>query len=551
MEASEQGAFLVDEGVGSDLDSLRAVRSAIDFESAAIFGFAAILTLAGVGLLGTAIARTLNVDPAERGALDAIGVARSDRRRAAAVLGATVGLAASLLAVVFSIVASPRAPFGYAARAEVAPGLDIDVPVLAAGAAAVLAVTIGAALAGSLLSTRPYVLSSTAGHQPLGRPLPASVGLRLLGQTARSRSGTPVRIAAAIAVAGTVAGVAAWTFAGSMAHLIASPDLQGWEWDLVVGNYSRSESAVAGTEALALNPDVETFTGFNNQTMFIDGELVETAGFDGDGITPRVLAGRAPTGDDEIALGKATVQRLGKGIGDPVELSIDGKTPGRELTVVGLITPPASLDDGMALDSGASTTLRTLQSVGVPQGDTPGELQPGVHLVRLRTGVSVLDARDRLQADFPGTVNTARPTADVRSLERVQAIPYLLALMIGIAGVIAVALVLSQLARRRQRELALLRCVGFTGRQLFGVVLWQATAFALAALAVGVPVGVIVGRWLWRLAADRIGTDASAAVPLLGIGLAVVGVVAAANAFALVPARRASRVRPAAALRAN
>jgi ABC-type lipoprotein release transport system permease subunit len=451
---------------------------------------------------------------------------------------------------VFAIAGSTRAPIGYAARAEIAPGLDIDLPVLVAGAAAVLLVAVGAAVAGALLSTRPQPLSSTAGRRPLAGPLPASVGLRLLGQTARSRSGTSVRVAAATAVAGTVASVAMWAFAGSLGHLVDSPRLQGWEWDLAAGNYSLPESAAAGAEALARDPDVEAFVGFNEQSMFVDGEYMPVAGFDGDGVTPRVLDGRAPSRDGEIALGTATAQSLRKGIGDTVEFSIDSEAPGRQLTVVGLITPPAPLVDGMALDRGASTTLRALEGVATGE-DEPDELHPYVHLIRLNPGVAVSDARDRLQADFPGTVNTARPTADVRSLQRVEAIPYLLATMIGLAGVIAVALVLSQLARRRQRELALLRCIGFTGRQLLGVVLWQATAFAAAALAIGVPLGVIAGRWLWRLAADRIGTDAGAAVPLLGIGLAVLGVVALANAFALVPARRASRVHPAVALRAE
>jgi ABC-type lipoprotein release transport system permease subunit len=547
QSASAESGLVVDEGAG-ELQGLNAVQSAIDLESAALVGFAAILALAGVGLLGGASARMLNVDPADRSALDAVGVSQRLRLRAATLLGTGVGAIASAVAVGTAIGASTQAPIGYAAQAEISPGLDVDGPVLAIGAVVVLLVIVGAALLGALLATRVQPASSTAGRRPLGRPLPATVGLRLLGQTARSRSGTSVRVAGVIAVSGTIAAVAAWAFAGSMHHLVGSPNLQGWEWDLMAGNYGRPESAAAGAEALARNPDVEAFTGFVYQSVYIDGKLVVVAGFDGSAITPRVLDGRAPRTHAEIALGEATARRLGKKLGDTVKVGIDPSHPTHQLTLVGLITPPAGLADGMSLNRGGSTTARALQEMVATEGDGADELPPFVHLLRLKHGVDVHAAIQRLQPDFPGVVNTARPTADVRSLQRVQFIPYLLATMIGLSGVIGVVLVLAQLERRRQRELALLRCVGFTARQLLGVVLWQATAFTAAALAIGIPLGFIAGRWLWRLAADRIGTDAGTSVSVLGIALAALGAIAVANAFALGPGRRAGRVHPAVAL---
>jgi predicted lysophospholipase L1 biosynthesis ABC-type transport system permease subunit len=153
--------------------------------------------------------------------------------------------------------------------------------------------------------------------------------------------------------------------------------------------------------------------------------------------------------------------------------------------------------------------------------------------------------------DFPGTVNTARPTADIRTLQRVQSIPYLLATMVGIAGLVAVAIVLAQLARRARRELALLRCVGLTGRQLVGVVLWQATACATVALLIGLPLGVVVGRSLWHVAADRMGTGVPPTVPVGGLLVATGGLLLVANAMALLPALRARQAHPAAALRSD
>jgi hypothetical protein len=549
--ANEELGIFVDRGVGGDLEGLRAVRSAIGLESAALVAFAIILAVTGVALLGSAVARITNVEPTNRSALDAIGVTSRQRRRAAVVLGAGVGVVAGVTAVIVAIAVSSRAPFGLAAQAEITPGLDVDLLVLTAGGCAVLLFTVGAAAVGALLATPLHPQPTTSSHQPLGRPLPATVGLRLLSHAARSRAGTSVRVAGAIALAGTIVAVAAWAFAGSMAHLVASPHLQGWEWDLMAGNYGRPESAVAGAKALARNPDVEAFVGFAPQSVFLDREHALVVGFDGSGIGPRVLDGRAPRRDSEIALGAATAHRLGKRIGDVVHSGVDPSHLTTELTVVGLITPPAGLADGMSLNRGGATTLGTLQSMMASGGDGSDELPPNAHLIRLKPGVDVASAIRRLQSDFPGVVNTARPTADIRSLQRVQFIPYLLAAMIGLAGVVGVVLVLAQLERRRQRELALLRCVGFTGRQLLGVVLWQATAFAVAALVIGVPLGFIAGRWLWRLAADRMGTDAGVAVSVLGLTLAVVGVVVVANALAFVPGWRARRVHPAVALRTD
>lgn len=549
LERSGTGTIAVERGVGGDISALGSVRSAIDIESAALIAFGVILAAAGAGFLGMAIGRVLNVDAEDRVALDAIGVATRDRLRTAAGLGAIVGAVAGIVAVTVALVLSTRAPFGYASEAEISSGLDVDRPVLVLGAALVVLVSVVAAAVGARAKRVARVVSvSTAGWH-LGRPLPATVGLRLLGQTARGRGGAAVRIAGVIAVAGTVAAVAAWAFAGSMRHLDDSPRLQGWNWDLAAGNYSEPESAQAGARALAASPDVEAFVGYNEQSVFLDGMFVAVAGFDGDAITPRVLSGRAPAADDEIALGADTLRRLGKSVGETVDMSIDERK--REtLTIVGVITPPAGLTDAMALDSGGTTTLQALQNVVSTEEDSE-ILQVYVYFVRLKPGVDLYAARDRLQTDFPGTVNTARPTADVRSLQRVEVIPYLLATMIGVAGLVAVVIVLAGLARRRRRDLALLRCAGFTGRQLVGVVLWQATAFAAAALAIGIPLGVVAGRWLWRVAADRIGTDIGPAVPVGSIALAMVGLVVLANGLALLPAAHARRTRPATALRAD
>jgi putative ABC transport system permease protein len=77
---------------------------------------------------------------------------------------------------------------------------------------------------------------------------------------------------------------------------------------------------------------------------------------------------------------------------------------------------------------------------------------------------------------------------------------------------LGVAVALS--VRSRRRELGTLRALGFTRRQLHRSVGVQAVATMAAALAISIPLGVVLGRVAWRAFADRLGvlTDPSTSV---------------------------------------
>ena len=51
---------------------------------------------------------------------------------------------------------------------------------------------------------------------------------------------------------------------------------------------------------------------------------------------------------------------------------------------------------------------------------------------------------------------------------------------------------------RRRRDLAVLQALGLTRRQTRLTVVTQATALALAGLLFGIPLGLVLGRFLWR-----------------------------------------------------
>jgi ABC-type lipoprotein release transport system permease subunit len=119
-------------------------------------------------------------------------------------------------------------------------------------------------------------------------------------------------------------------------------------------------------------------------------------------------------------------------------------------------------------------------------------------------------------------------------------------LMVLASGIIAHTLLTS--VRRRRRDLAILKTLGFVARQVQSTVAWQATAIAGASLIVGLPLGLLAGRWAWILLTDQVAiVPAPVISPLLL--LAIPAVLLLANAIAAVPARAAARTQPAVILR--
>jgi ABC-type lipoprotein release transport system permease subunit len=117
--------------------------------------------------------------------------------------------------------------------------------------------------------------------------------------------------------------------------------------------------------------------------------------------------------------------------------------------------------------------------------------------------------------------------------------------------VLALALTLVASVRRRRRDLALLKTLGFTRRQLAGVVAWQSTVAVSIGALVGVPAGIVVGRSLWDLFAHAINAVPQPTVPTLTVTFIALGALVLANIVAAIPARQAAHTRTAALLRAE
>jgi ABC-type antimicrobial peptide transport system permease subunit len=93
--------------------------------------------------------------------------------------------------------------------------------------------------------------------------------------------------------------------------------------------------------------------------------------------------------------------------------------------------------------------------------------------------------------------------------------------------------------------------LGFTRRQVRATVAWQASTVAAVGVVIGIPLGLIVGTFVWRQVAEELGVSPDPVWPALAIAFLMVGALIAVNLVAAVPARRAARTRPAVVLRSE
>ena len=145
---------------------------------------------------------------------------------------------------------------------------------------------------------------------------------------------------------------------------------------------------------------------------------------------------------------------------------------------------------------------------------------------------------------YPGSTVVLGPQrpAEIVNSGQVGGAPAILAGALSAAAAISLAVALSASVRRRRHELALLRSMGFTRRQLAGSVVGQATATVVVAIAIGVPLGIVLGRTLWGAFACHLDAVAEPTIPVLTLVAVIAAALVVANVAALLPARAAARI---------
>jgi hypothetical protein len=143
-----------------------------------------------------------------------------------------------------------------------------------------------------------------------------------------------------------------------------------------------------------------------------------------------------------------------------------------------------------------------------------------------------------------------RPS-DIRNFAGVRDTPLVLGLVLAFLAVASLGHVLVTGVRRRRRDLAVFKTLGLSGHQVLATVLWQSAAITAAALAIGLPAGLLAGRWSWSLFASNLGVPGTADLPVLQILAIIPAALVLACGLAVLPARAAASLKPARALRAE
>ena len=139
----------------------------------------------------------------------------------------------------------------------------------------------------------------------------------------------------------------------------------------------------------------------------------------------------------------------------------------------------------------------------------------------------------------------------VDALGGAQRVPLALSGLLALAAIGTLVHTLVTSIRRRRRDLAVLKTLGFVRRQVSATVAWQASTLAGISLLIGLPLGVAVGRWAWTLFANTIGVLPVPVVDLPPLLIAIPVTLLLANLIALIPGRLAAATRPAAVFRSE
>ncbi|BBC33753.1 Efflux ABC transporter, permease protein [Streptomyces graminofaciens] len=259
--------------------------------------------------------------------------------------------------------------------------------------------------------------------------------------------------------------------------------------------------------------------------------------------------GRAPRGADEIAIDSETAERAGYKVGDTIPVSVDGPvvTP----TITGIFTT----DDGNVAAGGSLALFdtATAQKLFHKQGEYDEidvKAAAGTSQAQLRTALDKV-----VPADVASTI-TGRQLADDQAemiAANMSGLKNGLLVFAGIAlfvGTFIIANTFTMLVAQRTKELALLRAVGASRRQVTRSVLVEAffvgAVAAVGGLAVGVGIGAAMRALIGMVGAaipdgPLVVTPGTAATALL------VGVLITMLA-AWLPGRRAAKIPPVAAM---
>ncbi len=330
--------------------------------------------------------------------------------------------------------------------------------------------------------------------------------------------------------------------------------------DLGFGDAARGEvdeSLQADIEAVAGVAAVQPTRSGTAQIEGADGEIIGGGGPPQFGeqwptvaaLNPwRLVDGHAPEGPEEIVVDRASARQGDLHVGDTTRVFTPEPV---EVTVVGIATYGTSdsrgpLTEALFSEEGAIAHL----------GGTPGmvdgflvEADPGVGQEQVTTAIDDVlpDGVEAVTGDQL-TDEAQQIGRDFVSILRPALLAFaLIALLVGTFSIYnTFAIVVAQ----RTRDAALLRAIGASRGQVIGSTLLEAGIVGLLGGLIGLGLGIGLAATLGAVMSSFSGLSSSSLVISAGTVAVALGVgIGVTVVAALLPARRASKVPPVAALR--
>ena len=343
-------------------------------------------------------------------------------------------------------------------------------------------------------------------------------------------------------------------FVTNLSALVGDPDRYGWPWDVAVltnGGYGDTDPVAVG-KTLDRDPAVEDYAlfTFDPATRIAGRPTATIYGFPGAERTKLPLVrGRQARGPGEAIIGASTMDELGLELGDRV--AARGFVPGAEsVEVVGVGVLP-TLGSFLADRTGPGTGAFVL--TGIDPAEPEYEYPAALTAIRLRgerdTEAFVAGIGRRLRdwnvfGQAPQVRTSPVRPPEIINAASMQAAPLLLGGLLAIGLAFGLACSIGVSVRDRRRELAILRSLGFSGNDLRATVVWQSVATVAVGLTVGIPLGVIAGRYAWSSFATQLGVVPRGEVSIASLGVVIGGSLVVALLAAWAPARSAARITP-------
>ncbi|MBP2702321.1 FtsX-like permease family protein [Microbispora sp. RL4-1S] len=545
---------------------------ATTFEAACLLAFGLAALAAAIVLVGQSVARYTAATVSDLRVLRAVGLSPRQALASAAagpflaaVVGATAGVAGAAAASMWM-------PIGAAALREPDPGLDLDWLVLGTG----WLLTSALVLAGSAAAAALFLSAgATAGRRSavallasrMGLPVPMVVGARFALEPGSGRAAVPVRPALVGAVAGVLGVLAAFTFSAGVKDAAANPvrfgrthqleaylGFNGEDFVPAPAVLSAVFAAVAGDPAVQSVEDarsgVAESAGRTPGRKAVSVTTYTYAPVGGRAFPAVLTEGRLPARADEIVLAPFSARDLQVGVGDRISLKGGAKPTRMTVTGIGFVPagPHNDRTDGGWITAAGDKTLYAGANIAFKFHGA---------LVALRPGTDPAAVAGRLNAAVKAaggeyvTFREPDPLGEIPQIRDVEELPLLLAVFLGLLATGALGHALATAVRRRRHEVAVLRALGMTRWQSRWTVVTQATLVAGIGLLFGVPLGVALGRTLWRLLADMWPLQYLAPLAAGAVLLVWPLTLAIANALAAWPGTVAARLRIAHVLRAE